>query len=275
MNYYIIENGTPAGPFGVNELLGHGLTLESKVWNEHMDSWTTAGTIAELYEAVTGHAMPPAGAQMSSVVASVAAAAATRDNNQAANRPSPQISDASAQPVVVVPIVDDMEETQVAQPQLNDYSAPSAAQQPLPPAPQGYSSQGYPSQGYQPQGYPQQNYQAQGHPQQGYQPQSPNAQYGVGKPDWKKTIDVNTYMLPSVLLTVGSVLCCLSPVSLIFGIIAIAKASQSKGAQAAGDIEQANKAANSARTMCIVGAVTLVLWLIMLMVIGANVESEA
>ena len=48
MKYYIAENGQPAGPFEVNELLAHGMTVNSQVWCETMENWTAAGQVPEL-----------------------------------------------------------------------------------------------------------------------------------------------------------------------------------------------------------------------------------
>lgn len=48
MKYYIAENGQPAGPFELNELTEHGLTVNSQVWNETMETWTAAGNVPEL-----------------------------------------------------------------------------------------------------------------------------------------------------------------------------------------------------------------------------------
>ncbi|MBQ0115161.1 MAG: DUF4339 domain-containing protein [Bacteroidales bacterium] len=48
MKFYIAENGQPAGPFEPQELLEHGLTVNSMVWNNTMDTWTRAADVAEL-----------------------------------------------------------------------------------------------------------------------------------------------------------------------------------------------------------------------------------
>jgi len=46
--YYILENGQMTGPWAVSELLGHGLTINSQVWNETMPTWSSAVQIPEL-----------------------------------------------------------------------------------------------------------------------------------------------------------------------------------------------------------------------------------
>lgn len=48
MKYFIAENGQQAGPFEPNELLLHGLTVNSLVWCEGMPNWTSASQVPEL-----------------------------------------------------------------------------------------------------------------------------------------------------------------------------------------------------------------------------------
>ena len=57
MKYYIAENGQQSGPFEPNELLQHGLTVNSLVWCEGMASWTSASQVPELMAILTGQ--PP------------------------------------------------------------------------------------------------------------------------------------------------------------------------------------------------------------------------
>jgi hypothetical protein len=57
MKYYIAENGQQAGPFELNELLQHGLTVNSLVWCEGMANWTSASQVPELMAVLTGQ--PP------------------------------------------------------------------------------------------------------------------------------------------------------------------------------------------------------------------------
>ena len=54
MKYYIAENGQPAGPFEPNELLMHGLTVNSLVWTEGMANWTSASQVPELAALLSG-----------------------------------------------------------------------------------------------------------------------------------------------------------------------------------------------------------------------------
>ncbi|MBO7609125.1 MAG: CD225/dispanin family protein [Muribaculaceae bacterium] len=62
MKYFIAENGNPAGPFDLNELLEHGLTVNSLLWNETMPQWTEASNIPEVMNFLNGAAqrtVPP------------------------------------------------------------------------------------------------------------------------------------------------------------------------------------------------------------------------
>ena len=62
MKYYIAENGQQAGPFEPNELLLHGLTVNSLVWCEGMPNWTSASQVPELMALLSGQTYtPPAG----------------------------------------------------------------------------------------------------------------------------------------------------------------------------------------------------------------------
>ena len=46
--YFIIEEGSQAGPFSPEELLSRGLTPESLVWTAGLPDWVAASTIPEL-----------------------------------------------------------------------------------------------------------------------------------------------------------------------------------------------------------------------------------
>lgn len=59
MKYYIAENGQPAGPFEPNELLMHGLTVNSLVWTEGMANWTSASQVPELAALLSGQTFNP------------------------------------------------------------------------------------------------------------------------------------------------------------------------------------------------------------------------
>ena len=61
MKYYIAENGQQSGPFEPNELLLHGLTVNSLVWCEGMSSWTSASQVPELMALLSGQPYNPTG----------------------------------------------------------------------------------------------------------------------------------------------------------------------------------------------------------------------
>ena len=61
MKYYIAENGQQAGPFEPNELLLHGLTVNSLVWCEGMPNWVSANQVPELMALLSGQAFNPTG----------------------------------------------------------------------------------------------------------------------------------------------------------------------------------------------------------------------
>ena len=64
MKYYIAENGQQAGPFEPNELLQHGLTVNSLVWCEGMPNWTSASQVPELMALLSGQTFNPGGVDM-------------------------------------------------------------------------------------------------------------------------------------------------------------------------------------------------------------------
>ena len=59
MKYYIAENGQPAGPFEPNELMLHGLTVNSLVWGEGMPNWVSASQVPELMAILNGTPFNP------------------------------------------------------------------------------------------------------------------------------------------------------------------------------------------------------------------------
>lgn len=61
MKYFIAENGQQAGPFEPNELLLHGLTVNSLVWCEGMPNWVSASQVPELMALLNGQPFNPGG----------------------------------------------------------------------------------------------------------------------------------------------------------------------------------------------------------------------
>lgn len=47
-NYYLYKNGLQCGPFSIDELIEQGLTSNTAVWTEGMQTWTTASQVSEL-----------------------------------------------------------------------------------------------------------------------------------------------------------------------------------------------------------------------------------
>lgn len=55
MKYYLIDNGTPAGPFDREELAAHDITPDTQVWHEDLETWTAARDISSLADLFTGN----------------------------------------------------------------------------------------------------------------------------------------------------------------------------------------------------------------------------
>ena len=219
MKFYIAENGKPAGPFEANELLAHGLTVNSQVWNETMDGWQSASNVPELMYILQ----------------------------------SQQQMIQSQQPYQ--PEQTDQQPYQPEQPGQPSYQPPTgygvthnpdAQQQPYQPQQPQYQQPQYQQPQYQQQPYGQPYGPSQ---QQWAQPQY---QQPTGTPpkDWK---------VESIILTILSILCCCNPLSLICGIIGIVNASKVSNAFYRGDHIGADEAAKSAKTWTIIGIVLMVI----------------
>ena len=223
MKFYIAENGKPAGPFEANELLAHGLTVNSQVWNESMDGWQRASAVPELMALL---------------------------NNQ-------QMIQAQQQPVQPVqqPVQQQPEPAQ-------QYQAPTGYETtPNPDAPYQPQQQQYQQPQYQPQQsqyqqpqYQQPQYQQpqyqQPQQQQWAQPQYQQQPTGTPPKDWK---------VESIIVTIVSALCCCNLLSLICGIVGIVNAGKVNSAFYRGDTIGAEQAASSAKTWTLVGIVLLVI----------------
>lgn len=59
MKYYIAENGKQVGPIEFNELLNHGITVNTLVWHEGMTEWAPAGSVPELAQLLGAAPVPP------------------------------------------------------------------------------------------------------------------------------------------------------------------------------------------------------------------------
>ena len=248
MKYYIAENGQPAGPFEVNELLAHGMTVNSQVWCETMENWTAAGQVPEL--------MPLLGIEPQPAVLPEQPA---YQPEQPAYRPEQQAYQPE-QPAY------EPQQQQAYQPQQQQAYQPQQ-QQAYQPQQQAYQPQQ--QQAYQPQ---QQPYQ-QGQPSGGYaQPQYAQPQYAQPLPAIPKN-----WMTESVLIVILSALCCCNPISFITGIVALVNAGKVKSAYERGDMFTAQESSKSAKTWTLISLVimllSVVVGIVILMTSPAFMES--
>lgn len=63
MKYYLANNGTPEGPYSVEQLRALNISKSTLVWNQELTSWTPAGNVPELN--ICFNEVPPAPPQMS------------------------------------------------------------------------------------------------------------------------------------------------------------------------------------------------------------------
>lgn len=255
MKYYIAENGQPAGPFDYDELVKHGLTVNSLVWNDSLVGWTKAGEVPELDKLLTGGVTATAAtaaqepAAQEPVSPEVEAAYAPQEQaTQSAYAPQePEAAYVPQEPVAEQsPYAPQGEETVVAaaatpkeEPQAQP--AQDAPQQPYA-QPQYEEPQQQPyAQSQYIQGYPQQPY----GPQQAYGPQ----QVPMAPPVTNKTM--------SIIITIVSWLCCCNVVSGVLSIIAIVKASNANSAFYRGDRITAETEAESARKLSLYALIAL------------------
>ncbi|MBR6285322.1 MAG: DUF4339 domain-containing protein [Muribaculaceae bacterium] len=237
MKFYIAENGKPAGPFEAEELLAHGLTVNSQVWNESMDGWQRASSVPELMQLLNNQQVlqsqqspyqPPVGY-------------GPVPNPEAAQQaPYQQPQQSPYQPPTGYGSMPNAEATQQApyQPQQSPYQPPT---------------------GYDTTPNPEATQQAPYQPPQYQQPQQqwaqPQYQQPMGTPpkDWKAE---------SIIVTVLSVVCCCNPFSLICGIVAIVNAGKVGSAFYRGDRIGAEQSANSAKTWTLIAIALMVLGII-------------
>lgn len=256
MKYYIAENGQPAGPFELKELMQHGLTPNSQVWNEKMSGWTRASEVPEL---MTLLGMPTAA------------------------QPVQPVQPVQPQPSPYAP-------QQPQQPQSSPY-APQQPQQPQQPQPSPYEpkqpeaqttntpseqtvQQGY---GQEPSPYAQPQYQQPQQPQyqqsqyqqpQYQQPQQfPQQQMPYGQQFAPNALPPKNWMTESVIFTIMSVLCCCNPIALITGIIAIVNAGKVNGLFQRGDTLGATEGAKQAKMWALITLGLLVLGVILSVVL--------
>lgn len=229
MKYYIAENGQPAGPFEIDELLQHGLTVNSLVWNDTLTGWTKACEVAELDHILTGGVAPApavgAPVQQESVSPEVEAAYAPQKDYTTGSAYAPQES-AAAQSLYAPQ--NTAPDSTSAQEPVADHSAYAPQQE----EPVNVASQ-------QPQEtqFAQERQYAQ--PQYAQQPYGQQQQLPMAPPVTNKTM--------SIIVTILSFMCCCNIISGILGIIAIVKASNATSAFYRGDRVTASVEAEQAR----------------------------
>lgn len=243
MKYYIAENGQPAGPFELKELLEHGLTVNSQVWNETMDNWASATQVPEVYNLLRGAAVQQAGqpyqpqqpreqGQQNAPATSNQQYAPAADSGHEAYQPQ-QPQQQYAQP-----------QQQYAQPQQQQYAQPQQQQYAQPQQQYAQPQQGQAQQYGQVPYYGEHQY---------AQPQY--AQPAAPMPnDWKAA---------NITITILSVLCCCNVIALITGIVGISKSNSVRTMYNYGDYQRADEAAQNARMWFFISLALLVVGAIM------------
>ena len=271
MKYYIAENGQPAGPFEMKDLMEHGLNPNSQVWNEKMSGWTRASEVPELMN-MLGLQQPiaPQPAQPTQPVQPVQpqqSPYAPQQPEQPQQSPyAPQQPEQPQQSPYAPQQPEQTQQPATTQPEPSPY-APKQSEPTPTNGPQSTPQQGYgqePSPYAQPQ-YQQPQYQQQQYPQQ----QMPYGQqpYG-GQPYAPQGFPPKNWMTESIIFTVLSVICCCNPIALITGIIAIVNAGKVNGLFQHGDMMGATESAKNAKMwalitlgVLIVGAIISIVWL--------------
>ena len=274
MKYYIAENGQPAGPFEMKDLMEHGLNPDSQVWNEKMSGWTRAREVPELMS-MLGIQQPiaPQPVQPVQPVQPQSPYAPQQPQQSEQSPYAPQQPQQSEQSPYAPQQPQQSEQSPYApqQPQQSEQS-PYAPQQPQQSGqvtangPQAEQTQGY---GQQPSPYAQPQYQQ---PQQPQQPQyqQPYAQQPYGQPYAPQGFPPKNWMTESVIFTVLSVICCCNPIALITGIIAMVNAGKVNPQHQMGNITGATESAKTAKMwalitlgILIVGAIISVVTLVL------------
>lgn len=272
MKYYIAENGQPAGPFDLKDLMQHGLTPNSQVWNEKMTGWTRASEVPEL---MTLMGLPIAAQPVQPVqpVQAVQPQPSPYAPQQAQQPEQTQQSPyAPQQPESQATNTPEQPQQSSYAPQQQEYDKP--AQSPEQPVQQGYGQQ--PSPYAQPQyeqpkqPYQQQQFQQpqqQQPQQQPYGQQYPQQQMPYGQQYVPNGFPPKNWMTESVIFTVLSVICCCNPIALITGIIACVNAGKVNGLFQRGDSLGAGESAKQAKMWALITLGLLILGTILSVVL--------
>jgi len=233
MKYYIAENGQPAGPFEMQDLVKHGLNPDSQVWNEKMSGWTRAREVPELMS-LLGIQQPVAAQPVQPL----------QPQSPYAPQQPEQSPYAPQQPEPATTNKPQAEQTQGYGQQPSPYAQPQYQQPAQPQYQQPYGQQPYGQQPYGQQPYGQQPYAPQSFPPK-------------------------NWMTESIIFTVLSVICCCNPIALITGIVAIVNAGKVNGMFASGNVTGATESAKTAKMwalitlgILVVGAIISTIWLV-------------
>ncbi len=227
MKYFIAKDGKPAGPFTYDELIEHGMTEKSLVWNDSLVGWTRAGKVQELAVRLNGGVEPEPEAADKGAEPLAGVAGATGESPYAPKQPA-------ADPVS--PYAPKQPEQPVADP-VSPYAPKQPEQQPEQPPVFA-----------QPQ-YAQPQYEQPAQPVQ--PPQQPHRiQYTQAIPETNKTM--------SIIVLVVSLLCSCNLVSAVLAVIALVKSGKVTSAMASGNVTLAEYEAKSARTLSMAALVLLI-----------------
>ena len=226
MKYYIAENGQPAGPFEIKDLLDHGLSPNSQVWNEKMSGWTRANEVPELVGLMQQAGIMPVAQQPLQPQQSPYAPQQPQQPQQSPYAPQQpqQPTEQQQSPYAPQQPQQPTEQQQPAETQYQGYG-----QQPSPYAQPQYQQ---PYQQPQPAAYGQQPYGAQPYAPQGFPPKN--------------------WMTESIIFTVLSVICCCNPIALITGIIGIVNAGKVNSQHQMGNVAGALDSAKTAKMWALI-----------------------
>ncbi|MBO5541017.1 MAG: DUF4339 domain-containing protein [Muribaculaceae bacterium] len=241
MKYYIAENGQPAGPFEMKDLMKHGLNPDSQVWNEKMSGWTRAREVPELMS-MLGIQQPIAPQPVQPVQPSQPV--------QPQSPYAPQQQQPEQSPYA--PKQQQPEQSPYAPKQQQPEQSPYAPQQQQPEQspsnrPEATQQQGY---GQQPSPYAQPQYQQPQQPQ--YQQQQYQQMPYSAQPYAPQSFPPKNWMTESIIFTVLSVVCCCNPIALITGIIAIVNAGKVNGMFQSGNTQGATESASTAKMWALI-----------------------
>ena len=241
MKYYIAENGQPAGPFEMKDLMKHGLNPDSQVWNEKMSGWTRAREVPELMS-MLGIQQPIAPQPVQPVQPSQPV--------QPQSPYAPQQQQPEQSPYAPKQL--QPEQSPYAPKQQQPEQSPYAPQQQQPEQspsnrPEATQQQGY---GQQPSPYAQPQYQQPQQPQ--YQQQQYQQMPYSAQPYAPQSFPPKNWMTESIIFTVLSVVCCCNPIALITGIIAIVNAGKVNGMFQSGNTQGATESASTAKMWALI-----------------------